>query len=140
MDKYILVTWPESQHLMDKPWFNECLLVQDIEGHEEVGSSSYMVPENRYEELNSKHIYIAEHVGSFINNSLVERVLGIYINKEDAVLEIQSDSYDFECGIENGDYPGYEDYIRDDNLGEDIIDIKSKKLSSRWCVEEFEIN
>lgn len=51
MNEYILVTWPESQHLMNKPWFNECLLVQDIEGHEEVGSSAYMVPINRYEEF-----------------------------------------------------------------------------------------
>ena len=140
MNKYILVTWPESQYLMDKPWFNECLLVQDIEGHEEAGSSAYMVPENKYEEFNNKHIYIAEYVGNFINNSVVERVLGIHINKEDAILEIKSDSYNFECGIENGEYPGYEDYIRDDNLEEDIIDINSKKLSSRWCIEEFKIS
>jgi len=51
MNKYILVHWPESQYLMDKPWFNECLLVQDIDGHNEVGSSAYMVPENKYNEL-----------------------------------------------------------------------------------------
>ena len=51
MTKYILVQWPESQDLMEHPRFNECLFVQDIEGHEEVGSSAYMCPEDLYEEV-----------------------------------------------------------------------------------------
>jgi len=49
--KYILVTWPDSQELMEKPWFHECIFVQDIQGHVECGSSAYMVPEERYNEL-----------------------------------------------------------------------------------------
>jgi hypothetical protein len=52
LDFYILVTWPESQELMDKEWFNECILAQDIEGHVEVGSSAYFVPVTRIESLN----------------------------------------------------------------------------------------
>lgn len=48
MTKYVLVKWPDSQELMDKTWFNECLLVQDIDGHTEVGSSAFMVPEDLY--------------------------------------------------------------------------------------------
>ena len=51
MTKYILVQWPESQDLMEHPRFSECLLVQDIEGHEEVGSSAYMCPIDLYEEI-----------------------------------------------------------------------------------------
>lgn len=49
--KYILVTWPDSQELMEQAWFNECILVQDIEGHVECGSSAYMVPEERYRSI-----------------------------------------------------------------------------------------
>ena len=51
MEKYILVEWPESQKLMEHKRFNECLLVQDIDGHEEVGSSAYMCPEDLYEKV-----------------------------------------------------------------------------------------
>lgn len=49
--KYILVTWPDCQELMTKPWFHECIFVQDIRGYVECGSSAYMVPEERYKEL-----------------------------------------------------------------------------------------
>ena len=51
MKKYILVQWPESQELMDHERFNECLFVQDIDGHVEVGSSAYMCPEDLYEKI-----------------------------------------------------------------------------------------
>ena len=51
MKKYILVQWPESQLLMDHERFNECLLVQDIDNHVEVGSSAYMCPYDLYKEL-----------------------------------------------------------------------------------------
>ena len=51
MTKYILVQWPESQELMEHPRFNECLFVQDIEGHNEAGSSAYMCPEDLYKEV-----------------------------------------------------------------------------------------
>ncbi len=54
MDKYILVQWPESQEIMDHPRFSECLLVQDIDGHIEVGSSAYMVPEDLYHEMSKE--------------------------------------------------------------------------------------
>ena len=51
MKKYVLVTWPDSQELMNYQRFNECLFVQDIEGHDEVGSSAYMCPEDLYDEI-----------------------------------------------------------------------------------------
>lgn len=51
MKKYILVEWPESQELMEHERFNECLMVQDIEGHIEVGGSAYMCPEDLYEKV-----------------------------------------------------------------------------------------
>ena len=46
--KYVLVRWPDSQLLMNHERFHECLLVQDIEGHDEVGSSAHMCPEDLY--------------------------------------------------------------------------------------------
>ena len=49
--KYVLVQFPESQLLMNNPRFNECLFVQDIPGHDEVGSSAYMCPEDLYEQI-----------------------------------------------------------------------------------------
>ena len=51
MQKYILVEWPESQMLMEHERFNECLFVQDIDGHDEVGSGAYMCPEELYEQI-----------------------------------------------------------------------------------------
>ena len=42
MERYVLVRWPESQHLMEQEWFDECVLAISIE------SSAYFVPEERY--------------------------------------------------------------------------------------------
>lgn len=50
-ERYILVQWPESQLLMDHPRFGECILGMDIDGHVEVGSSAYLVPESLFNEL-----------------------------------------------------------------------------------------
>ena len=51
MEKYVLVEWPESQKLMEHKRFNECLFIQDIDGHDEVGSSAYMCPEDLYKQI-----------------------------------------------------------------------------------------
>lgn len=48
---YKLVQWPESQMLMEHPRFNECLFVDNIDGHDDVGSSAYMCPIDLYEEI-----------------------------------------------------------------------------------------
>ena len=50
-DTYVLVTWPNSQLLMNHERFKECLLVQDIEGHNQVGSSAYMCPSDLFDEI-----------------------------------------------------------------------------------------
>lgn len=55
--KYILVQFPESQLLMEHPRFNECLFVQDIPGHEEVGSIAYMCPEDLYDEITNSYAH-----------------------------------------------------------------------------------
>jgi len=52
-EKYVLVHWPESQILMEQEWFDECILMNDENHLEEIGSSTYFVPESRYNELNS---------------------------------------------------------------------------------------
>lgn len=53
MMKYILVQWPESQFIMRNP---RCLFIQDLPGHEEVGSSAYMCPEDLWKEV----FYVSE--------------------------------------------------------------------------------
>lgn len=50
-DRYVIVTWPDSQELMEHPRFNECLLIDNIEGHTDVGSSAYAVPIDVYSEI-----------------------------------------------------------------------------------------
>lgn len=48
---YILVTWPESQELMDEPWFEEEAIF--VSGSEEkIGSSAYYVPIKRMTVVN----------------------------------------------------------------------------------------
>lgn len=50
-EKYILVCFPESQILMEQEWFDECILMNDENHLQEIGSSAYFVPENRLNEL-----------------------------------------------------------------------------------------
>ena len=52
--KYVLVTWPESQLLMEFEWFNECILMNEESHLTEIGSSAYFVPENLYDEFLKK--------------------------------------------------------------------------------------
>lgn len=57
MDKYILVSWPEIQSLMDHPRWDECLLCLETYEEEvevEIGNISdqtYAVPEDLYYEV-----------------------------------------------------------------------------------------
>ena len=51
MEKYVLITWPESQMLMEQEWFNECILMNDENHLENIGSSAYFVPIERMREL-----------------------------------------------------------------------------------------
>jgi hypothetical protein len=48
--KYILVTFPDTQLLMNHPRFDECISCQEIEGHP-CPDSTYMVPEDLYEQI-----------------------------------------------------------------------------------------
>jgi hypothetical protein len=50
-DTYVLVTWPNSQRLMNHERFKECLLIQDTDGHNQVGSSAYMCPSDLFDEI-----------------------------------------------------------------------------------------
>lgn len=49
--EYVLVQWPESQLLMDQIWFDECILMNDENHLEEIGSAAYFVPKERMVEL-----------------------------------------------------------------------------------------
>ena len=47
MSKYVVVTWPDSQNLMDREGFREnSYLVNDDKGIEDFGSSAYFVDED----------------------------------------------------------------------------------------------
>jgi hypothetical protein len=48
---YVLISWPESQILMEYDWFNECILMNDENYLESIGSSAYFVPFERWKEL-----------------------------------------------------------------------------------------
>jgi hypothetical protein len=48
---YVLVTWPDSQMLMDYQWFHQCVLINEEKQIEIVGPSAYLVPEHLYSEL-----------------------------------------------------------------------------------------
>lgn len=44
MNDFVVVQWPESQELMDKPGFEEnCFLINDDNGLNKFGSSAYFV-------------------------------------------------------------------------------------------------
>lgn len=46
-DGMCIVTWPDSQSLMDQPGFeDECILINDEYGLEKYGSSAYWAPES----------------------------------------------------------------------------------------------
>ena len=53
MEEYILVTWPDSQNLMEQEWFDECILMNDENHLAEIGSSAYFVPKKKYLSLQS---------------------------------------------------------------------------------------
>jgi hypothetical protein len=47
-----VVTWPESQNLMQYDWFeNECFLINSERGLNTFGSGAYFVPVNRLIEI-----------------------------------------------------------------------------------------
>jgi hypothetical protein len=48
---YVLVSWPESQILMEYDWFDECILMNDENHLADIGSSAYFVPFERWKEL-----------------------------------------------------------------------------------------
>ena len=66
MKKYILVEWPESQELMGHEKFNECLFVQDIDEHTEVGGSAYMCPEDLYEKIFNTDNIKSKRIGNLM--------------------------------------------------------------------------
>ena len=53
MTKYIEVEWPEYQYAMHHPRWNECLFVDNPSSGSM--SSSYMIPEDIYNEVYNKN-------------------------------------------------------------------------------------
>jgi len=43
--EYVIITWPDSQELMDEEWFDdECILINEDPLLSQMGSSAYFVP------------------------------------------------------------------------------------------------
>ena len=52
MEKYIAISWPESQELMDKEGFeSNSYLINDDRGLEDFGSQAYFVDELWYDRV-----------------------------------------------------------------------------------------
>ena len=52
MEKYIAISWPESQELMDKEGFeSHSYLINDDRGLEDFGSQAYFVDELWYDRV-----------------------------------------------------------------------------------------
>ena len=55
MEKYIVITWPESQELFDMEGFKDnCHLINDDKGLDKFGSSAYFVNEDWYNNIMDK--------------------------------------------------------------------------------------
>lgn len=66
MEKYILVEYPESQILMEHDGFNECLFIQNVDGHKKVGISTYMCPEDLYEKIFNTGSIKSKRIGNLM--------------------------------------------------------------------------
>lgn len=59
--KYVLVYWPEIQDYMNHPRYKECFLCESLDEDDgEPVVSTYMVPEDLYEEIEIGKLYPAE--------------------------------------------------------------------------------
>lgn len=61
--KYILVSFPESQVIINHPRFNECRLVDSGDDNDESGT--YAVPEDLYEDVYGKKEFAIGDIFSF---------------------------------------------------------------------------
>ena len=51
-EDYVIVTWPDSQEIMDCDWFEEeCVLINDEPLLSIYGGSAFFVPKERYAEF-----------------------------------------------------------------------------------------
>ena len=55
-ESYVVVVWPESQELMEQPWFDECVLDVDMA----FGTHAFFVPAHRMIEYHEEK-YLREN-------------------------------------------------------------------------------
>lgn len=87
--KYIIVSFPESQAIINHPGFNECYLIDP--GDDNSKSGSYAVPEDLYEEVYVKKEFA---VGEIITLGL-KRV--IVVERESCEGCIFNNADDLDC-------------------------------------------
>ena len=76
MENYIVVTWPESQSLMDYDWFeDECELINTKKGIDKYGSAAYYVPIDRYNEIKNQDNALHVRIENKSNKSYINVIL-----------------------------------------------------------------
>lgn len=60
MFKYFVITADYSKHIKNKLWFNECMPITRLEGHDDPGEDSWMVPVERQNDLTEDPAFLRQ--------------------------------------------------------------------------------
>ena len=116
MENYIVVTWPESQSLMDYDWFEEeCNLINTEPLLSVYGGSAYFVPLNRYNEiLKDENGYVrimnkseSSYIDLDLSNGLEVLAFDIKLSEKDRLVrkhdtDIEAEIYRILTAINSG--------------------------------------
>ena len=67
-NKYVLVYWPEIQDFMDHPRYKECYMCNSLDENEDIVVSTYMVPDDLYDEVMKRYGNSIEKLKELENN------------------------------------------------------------------------
>lgn len=112
---YVVVSWPDSQALMDKPGFREnSYLVNDDKGIEEFGSSAYFVDEEWLGSVEETSTPEADAIWEDVRNACYDAYGELDLRDEKKFTE--------EIPLTNGNKAiGF--YVDEDNDGDPIIEV-----------------
>jgi len=115
MNNFVVVCWPNSQALMDKPGFREnSYLVNDDKGIEDFGSSAYFVDEEWLESVEETNTPEADAVWEDVRNTCYDAYGELDLRDEKKFTD--------EVLLSDGRKAiGF--YVDDDNDGDPIIEI-----------------
>ena len=112
---YVVVTWPDSQNLMDKPGFREnSYLVNDDKGIEDFGSSAYFVDADWLQSVEETSTPEADAIWEDVRDTCYSVYGELDLRDEKKFTE--------EITLTNGNKAiGF--YVDEDNDGEPIIEV-----------------